>query len=169
MVNHNIIILSRVMRIIKINSYLLLKSKDVRNTAVNRISEAWLCFIANGDDCIKPLGHRNAQEKLGHIASPKNFVHSSKMGCTLLCIKIRSEDTTRNTFSSEKLASATRATSTTTTTTHRQLELLWWDDKGYEMIRLWRRILREWRSLFGGEKKGGVLRVRIYVGYVWWG
>jgi len=59
--------------------------------------------------------HRNAKEKLGHVASPKNLVHSGKMGCTLFRIKIRSKDTTRNAFPPEELASPTRATSTAAT------------------------------------------------------
>lgn len=96
-------------------AYLLLKSKDVSNAAVYRISKPSLRFITYCYHRIEPLMHRNMEKKLGHVARPKHLVYSCEMGCSLLRIKVRRKYTPRHTLPPQKLArtawpSATAAT-----------------------------------------------------------
>ena len=98
-------------------NYLLLKCKDVSNTAIDWISKPSLCLITYCDHRIESLMHRYMQKKFGHVACPKHFVHSCEMTSPLLWIKVWRKYTPWHTLPPQKLASPTWPSTTTTTTT----------------------------------------------------
>jgi hypothetical protein len=69
---------------------LLLEGKDVTDTAIDGVSNPRKSLIAKSNDGIEALVCRNAQEKLGGIASAKHLVNGSKVSSALLRVKIGS-------------------------------------------------------------------------------
>lgn len=106
--------------------YLLLKSKDVSNTAVYRIPEPSLRLVTYCYHRIQPFMDRDVQKKLRYIASPKHLVDSCEMGRPLLRVEVRRKYTPGYTLPPQKFArtawpstttTATAASATTSTTT----------------------------------------------------
>lgn len=97
--------------------HLLLKSKDVSNAAINRISKPSLSLETYGDHRIESFVNWDMKKQLRYIACTENLMNRCEMGCTLLRVEIRCEYTTRHTFPPQKLASTTRPSSTAATTT----------------------------------------------------
>ncbi|KAL4567155.1 hypothetical protein LXL04_022729 [Taraxacum kok-saghyz] len=97
-------------------SNLLLKSKDVRDTAIDGIFKSRLSFITNGDHRLMPSLYRKMKQEFRDITSSKHFMHGGEMGCTLIGIEIWCKYTPCNTFPPQELASSARPTTTTSTT-----------------------------------------------------
>lgn len=78
--------------------HLLLKSKDVSNTAIDGISESSLSLKTNGDNRIEPLVNRDVVEELRHVASSKHLMNRGKVGRPLFRVKVRGKYTPRHTL-----------------------------------------------------------------------
>lgn len=136
------------------STHLLLKSEDVSNAAVYRISKPSLCLITYCYHRIEPLMHRNMQKKLGNVASPKHLVHGCEMGCPLLRVKVRRKYTAGNTLPPQKLArpawpsaatdAASSATTSTTTT----------------------RVCTHLLFLLGGGQEGGIFFLSFCISFL---
>jgi hypothetical protein len=90
---------------------LLLEGKDVTDTAIDGVSNPRKSLIAKSNDGIEALVCRNAQEKLGGIASAKHLVNGSKVSSALLRVKIGRKYATAHALTPQELAGATRPTS----------------------------------------------------------
>lgn len=90
---------------------LLLEGKDVTDTAVDGVSNPRESLVAKSDDGIEALVCRNAQEKLGGIASAKHLVHGSEVSGALLRVKIGRKYAAAYALAPKELAGATRPTS----------------------------------------------------------
>lgn len=86
----------------------MLEGKNCGHAAVDRIGESSLRFVADGQHSIATSWRRNVQQQLGHIAGPKNLVHSGKLGSPLLGTEVRRKNATSHTLPAEELASAAR-------------------------------------------------------------
>lgn len=84
--------------------YLLLKSKDVSNTAINRVPEPRLSLITNGDHGVEALLWRDVKEELRHIAGSKHLMHRREMSRALFRVEIRREYASSHTLPPQELA-----------------------------------------------------------------
>lgn len=90
----------------------MLKRDDVRDAAINRVSETSLSFETDWNDGVWPFMLGNMVEEFGDVARSEHLVNSREVRRSLLGVKVRSEDTASDALPSQELARAARSSST---------------------------------------------------------
>lgn len=83
---------------------LLLESKDMSDTAVDRVPEPSLRLVADRNHRIEPLVNRDMRQQLWHITRPENLVHGRKVRRALLGVEVGRKDAPRDALPPEELA-----------------------------------------------------------------
>lgn len=86
------------------NMNLLLEGEDGGDATVDRIGQAGLRLITDGENRIAASRHGNVQQQLGHIAGAEDFMHGGEPRCALLGSEVGSEDAAPHTLASQKFA-----------------------------------------------------------------
>lgn len=92
-------------------NYLLLKGKDMSDASINRVADAGLSFVTDGEDRILPPVHGDAGKELRNVTRPEYLVDGSEMGRALLRIKVGSEHASRQALPPKELARPARSSS----------------------------------------------------------
>lgn len=92
--------------------YLLLKSEDVGNAAVNRVPNPSQRLVTKRDHGVEPAVRWDSQEQFGGVASSEHPMHRREEGGALLRVEIRCKNATSHTLPSKEFASTTRPTTT---------------------------------------------------------
>lgn len=93
-------------------AYLLLQSKNMGDTTINRVMESSLSFIRDCDSSFRAVVHWELSEELRNIACPKDFVNYRKMGRTLFVAEIRGKYTTLDASPPQEFACSTGRSTT---------------------------------------------------------
>lgn len=88
--------------------YLLLESKNMRDTSINGVLKPGLSFIRDCNGGLAAFAHREVSKEFGDITSTKNLVNGCKMGSSLFMAEVRSKNTAPHTFPPQEFASTTR-------------------------------------------------------------
>lgn len=91
----------------KLETSLLLESKDVSNTTINGVSHPSECFVGDSSSGITSVVYRQVQQQLGDIARSEHLVNRRKVAWGLVVAEVRSENALARAFSPKELARST--------------------------------------------------------------
>lgn len=87
---------------------MLLECEDVGDAAVNRVLEASLRLVGDGERSLRAIGSREVSEELGGIARTKDLMDGCKVCCPLLMAEVGGENAALHALPPQEFAGTAR-------------------------------------------------------------